>query len=49
MGYNNKYNMMELVYKASSSQDLPKDPGRNAPKISAPLPLVAKSIEVMRP
>jgi hypothetical protein len=37
MRYNKKYNMMEPVYKASSSRDLPKEPGRNAPKTSAPL------------
>ena len=49
MRYNNKYNMMEPVYKASSSRVVPKDPRRYAPKLSAPSPLVAKSTEVKRP
>ena len=49
MRYNKKYNIMEPVYKASSSRDLPKEPGRNVPKTNAPLPLVAKSTEVKRP
>ena len=49
MRYNKKYNIMEPVYKARSSRDLPKEPGRNAPKTSVPLPLVAKSTEVKRP
>jgi hypothetical protein len=38
--------MMEPVYFASSSQAMPKDRRRYAPKLSAPSPLVAKSDEV---
>ena len=45
----NKYNMMEPIYKAISSRDFPKEPGRNAPKLSVSLPLVAKPTGVMNP